>query len=550
MPGGAAIIIPTRGRPEYLDGALASISPHARALGAELVVVDDGPDEATRAVALRHGALYVDEGAGQGLNAARNRGAGATGAGLLVYVDDDVIVDDGWLAALLEADRLEPEAVGAFTGPIRPVIEGHVFRACGREGGPVSSFDLGPVDTDCAQAWGANLAVRRDALERVGPFDPTIGGGDDEEEWERRLLAVGGRIRYIAAAGVDHVRRGEDARLSSLCRAARARGRVARRRDEAAGRAPSLVREARMLAGCLWHSARRLCMMGPVMAAHSLGRIEGALSRSPLPSDPVLPGLNDFLAPGSGQAGGRRAILMGAIDRLLDLESLPRRRRLRGAGGSRTRRRVLVLTLWRSDAPTLVREIEAEAERSGHELEFVSAPAGPGGRFTNLNALIGSRDPGAYDWIVVIDDDVELPRGFLDDFLAAADRAGLEIAQPAHRLRSHAAWPVTRRRPWATARRTTFVEIGPVTAFGPEAATTLLPFPDLRMGWGLDAHWAAVARERGWAIGVVDATPVGHILRPVAESYPREEAVAEGRAFLASRPYLPRDEVRTLAVYR
>ena len=218
----------------------------------------------------------------------------------------------------------------------------------------------------------------------------------------------------------------------------------------------------------------------------------------------------DFLAPGSGEVAGRRATAMAAADRALDLEALARRRRIRGAA---------------------------------------SAPAA-GGKFENLNVLIGSRDPGAYDWIVMIDDDVELPKGFLDDFLAGADRAGLEIAQPAHRLNSHAAWPITRRRPWSTARRTTFVEIGPVTAFRPEATTTLLPFPDLKMGWGLDAHWAAVAQERGWAIGIVDATPVGHTLRPAAEGYPREEAIAEGREFLASRPYLPRDEVRTLAVYR
>ena len=550
MPGAAAIIIPTRGRAGYLDGALASITPHALAEGAEVIVVDDGPDEATREAAGRHGASYINEGAGQGLNAARNRGAAATDAALLVFTDDDVVVRPGWLSALINAAATEAADIGAFTGPIRPVIEDHYFRSCGREGAPVSSFDLGPSDADCEKAWGANLAIRREWFEGVGPFDPTIGGGDDEEEWERRLLAAGGRIRYLAAAGLDHVRRGDDARLGSLCRAARARGRVARRRDEAAGRAPGLDGELRVFAGCLWHAIRRLCMMGPVMAAHSLGRIESAVSRAPLPSDPTITGVNDFLAPGSGEVAGRRATVMAAADRGLDVESVARRRRLRASHEAMPRRRVLVLTLWRQDVPTLVEEVRSEVELSRHEVDLAAAPAGSGGKFENLNALIGSRDPGAYDWVVVIDDDVDLPKGFLDDVLAAADRAGLEIAQPAHRLTSHAAWPVTRRRPWSTARRTTFVEIGPVTAFGPEAATTLLPFPNLKMGWGLDAHWAAVARERGWAIGVVDATPIGHTLRPAAEGYPREAAIAEGRAFLAERPYLRRDEVRTLAVYR
>ncbi len=150
----------------------------------------------------------------------------------------------------------------------------------------------------------------------------------------------------------------------------------------------------------------------------------------------------------------------------------------------------------------------------------------------------------------MLDDDVDLPHGFLDRFLAAAEDAGLVLAQPAHRLRSHAAWDVTRRVPGATARETTFVEIGPVTAFARPAFGTLLPFPaGLRMGWGLDAHWSAVAAQHGWPIGVVDATPVGHTLRPVADSYPREQAVAEARAFLDGRPYVTRDEVRTLRVH-
>jgi hypothetical protein len=138
---------------------------------------------------------------------------------------------------------------------------------------------------------------------------------------------------------------------------------------------------------------------------------------------------------------------------------------------------------------------------------------------------------------------VDLPRGFLDAFLAAAEREGLVLAQPAHRRRSHAAWPPTRRRARSVARRTGFVEIGPVTAFAREAVAELLPFPPLRMGWGLDNHWAAVARERGWPIGVVDATPVAHVQAKVGAAYDPSAAIEEARAFLADRPYLTRDEI-------
>jgi hypothetical protein len=151
----------------------------------------------------------------------------------------------------------------------------------------------------------------------------------------------------------------------------------------------------------------------------------------------------------------------------------------------------------------------------------------------------------------VIDDDVELPHDFLDRFLFLAERFSLDLAQPAHQLNSHAAWLVTRRRPGSVVRETSFVEIGPVTAFARSTFSTLLPFPSLRMGWGLDLHWAALAREHGWRCGVIDATAIGHRVAPAANAYSREVAVAEARAFLAEHPYLRADEAQhTLATHR
>jgi hypothetical protein len=100
-------------------------------------------------------------------------------------------------------------------------------------------------------------------------------------------------------------------------------------------------------------------------------------------------------------------------------------------------------------------------------------------------------------------------------------------------------------------RETAFVEIGPVTAFHSATFDTLLPFPPLRVGWGLDAHWSAVAGERGWKLGIVDATPVRHGLRTIAAAYDRQDAIEEGREFLAGRPYTPAHEARrTIATHR
>ena len=55
----ASILIPTRGRPAYLDVALESIVGQAQSLGAEVLVVNDGGGAAVDAVAERHGARVV-----------------------------------------------------------------------------------------------------------------------------------------------------------------------------------------------------------------------------------------------------------------------------------------------------------------------------------------------------------------------------------------------------------------------------------------------------------------------------------------------------------
>jgi Glycosyl transferase family 2 len=528
------VAVPTRNRATYLDVALRSIVPQAAERGAEVLVVDDASTDATAEVARRHGVRRVAHDRPLGLNAARTTALEQTDADLVCFVDDDVEVRPGWLSALVDGAARHPDA-DCFTGPIRARFDGFTPRFCGREGPPVTSLDLGPRDTVAPHAWGANMTVRRRAIERAGPFDASLGLYGDEQEWQDRLHAAGGHIVYLAAAALDHRRAGADAHVGALAGAARARGRAARREDVAKGRAPALARELRTLAGTLVHGPRLRCANGPILSAHTFGRLEEALRPSPAPA------AEDFLSGRSGTVGGRRRQLRAAVDAVLD-------RGWRRGPRSGARRRVLVVGIERPGSR--MPAVRAELERSAHEVTIVTGPPGTHGKFQNLNALLDGHDLAQYDWLLVTDDDVELPPGFLDRFLALAERFGLRLAQPAHRLTSHAAWPVTRRRPASLLRETQFVEIGPVTAFHRDTFGALLPFPDLRMGWGLDVHWAAIARERGWPIGVVDATPILHAV-PAAETYPREAAAAEARAFLAERAYVPRAEAdKTLRTHR
>jgi hypothetical protein len=175
-----------------------------------------------------------------------------------------------------------------------------------------------------------------------------------------------------------------------------------------------------------------------------------------------------------------------------------------------------------------------------------------GGKFENVNRLLAAAGGvDACDWLVVTDDDIELPRAFLDRFVALCERLELDLAQPAQTLRSHSAWRVTRRRPFSLARRTQYVEIGPLTAFSRRCAAELTPFPELRFGWGLDNHWGALARDRGWRLGIVDALPVRHEWQQVATTYTHAEAIEEARRLLAGLPYVTTEQAqRTLSTIR
>ena len=216
-----------------------------------------------------------------------------------------------------------------FTGPIRARLEGREGwsrHSCGREGPPITTLDLGSEDTDRVRyAWGANMAIRRAALERIGPFDVTLEHAGDEQEWQDRLTAAcgDGRVLYVAAAALDHRRAGPDARLRALARAARLRGRAARSFDawhEDGRRSAPVTRGAH--AGRMRGPRRALSLpaMGSTLLAHSLGRLEQALRERhghvAQPRDRTAGESDDFLSGESGTVGGLDAVRRELRDRL------------------------------------------------------------------------------------------------------------------------------------------------------------------------------------------------------------------------------------------
>jgi glycosyltransferase involved in cell wall biosynthesis len=219
----ASVVICTWNRAPLLDQALTQL----RALEAppgvswELLVVNNNCTDDTDAVITRHApALPVRrlfEGR-PGKSHAANLAVAEAQGGLVLWTDDDVLVEPDWLAQYVRAAAAWPDAA-FFGGVVEPHfaaeppdwIRRHLARlqlyyaACDYGGDERPFLGL-------QRAVGANLAFRADVLKRYrfdthfGPrAEATVGGGMEENLIQEAVIRDGHQGVWIPAARVRHV---------------------------------------------------------------------------------------------------------------------------------------------------------------------------------------------------------------------------------------------------------------------------------------------------------------------------------------------------------
>lgn len=200
------VVVPTRDRPDLLDGCLRSIRAVLRPED-ELIVVDSASTvDCVQPVADAHGARYVrcDY---AGASRARNAGWRASIHEVVAFVDDDVRVEADWTATIASAFGAEP-TLAFLTGRIgKPPGEEPEF--------PVALF-VGPdafeidASTEGDVGHSANMAVLKGALEIVSGFDEALGAGAEfraaeDKDLIERLIGAGMRGRYEPNMSAVHL---------------------------------------------------------------------------------------------------------------------------------------------------------------------------------------------------------------------------------------------------------------------------------------------------------------------------------------------------------
>ncbi|MEQ1693173.1 MAG: glycosyltransferase [Gemmatimonas sp.] len=226
------VAICSRDRPVPLTRAIEALLPHL-GIRDELLVVLNAPSDSAWAIdARRFPSVRVVHELRPGLGWARNRALHEFRSEILLFTDDDCVPDARWVDAHRALFARNPD-VDVATGLVEPLSLSTPAQQLFEDyGGFPRNYDRRWISAPRRPAVadiignvgefgaGANLAIRRQLIERIGPFDAALGpgtesGAGDDVEFLFRALKLGSLLAIEPRAAVQHEHRRDIAELEA-----------------------------------------------------------------------------------------------------------------------------------------------------------------------------------------------------------------------------------------------------------------------------------------------------------------------------------------------
>ena len=217
-----SVIICTYNRDRYIYNVLRSVAENAFPCeGYEIIVVNNNSTDGTEAECSRFSNDYPDlafkvvHEPNQGLSYARNCGIQESKGDIIVYVDDDALVNKEYLQTYADFFAAHPD-IDAAGGPIIPKYEteepswmSHYTRMLltGYKYNGEKAKEFAPND----YPGGGNAAYRASVFEKVGLFNVELGrkgdnlAASEEKDIFDKMRALGMRIYYLPTAILYHI---------------------------------------------------------------------------------------------------------------------------------------------------------------------------------------------------------------------------------------------------------------------------------------------------------------------------------------------------------
>jgi GT2 family glycosyltransferase len=209
----ASVIVPSWNGVAYIGGCLDAILAQDYP-DFEVIVVDNGSTDGSAELVTRQypAVRFIRGERNRGFSLAANTGLGAATGELLILLNQDTVVQEGWLAALAAA--LADHAIGLagcklyYPDATIQHVGGFLYGKRGETG------HLGHQERDEGQydqladrdfVTGAAIALTRSSLARIGPLDEGFTPAYYEDvDWCYRARRAGLRVVYVPDAQVVH----------------------------------------------------------------------------------------------------------------------------------------------------------------------------------------------------------------------------------------------------------------------------------------------------------------------------------------------------------